>query len=111
MDGLYKHILIIQKYLKSRIIWVTELINKLSIAKNNDGVTINEIKVLSKDDGQVIQVINPQDNKCDFGFYMTPIYQNVERFSSSSISLNCYSTNQDILVEYKFKRNKYLKNN
>lgn len=78
--------------------------------QGDDGVTINEIKVLSKDDGQVIQVINPQDNKCDFGFYMTPIYQNVERFSSSSISLNCYSTNSDVSVEYRLKGNEYLKN-
>ncbi|MGO2441565.1 MAG: hypothetical protein ACTH8B_17000 [Serratia proteamaculans] len=78
--------------------------------QGNDGVTINEIKVLSKNDSQVIQVINPQSKKCDFGFYMTPIYQNVERFSSSSISLNCYSTNSDFSVEYRLKGNEYLKN-
>jgi hypothetical protein len=72
-------------------------------------VTINKIKVLNKDNGRVIQIINPQDKKCDFGFYMTPIYQNVERLSSSSISLNCYSTKSDVSVEYGFKQSKYLK--
>lgn len=79
--------------------------------QSKDGVTINEIKVLNKDDNQAVQVINPQGKNCDFGFYMTSIYQNVENFSNSSISLNCYSTNSDISVEYGLKGNKYLKRN
>ncbi|CCP05897.1 hypothetical protein [Erwinia amylovora] len=79
--------------------------------QGKDRVIINEIKVLNKNNSQVVQVINPQDKNCDFGFHMTPIYQNVEQFSSSSISLNCYSTNSDVSVEYGLKGNKFLKNN
>lgn len=79
--------------------------------KNKDGIIINKIKVLDKNDGHVVQVINPQDELCDFGFYMTPIYQNVERFSGSSISLNCYSTNSDVTVEYGLNKSEYIKQN
>lgn len=77
--------------------------------QGKDGVTINKIKVLSKDDGHIFQVINPQDKLCDFGFYLTPIYQNVEMFNDTSISLNCYSTNSDVTIEYGFINGKYVK--
>lgn len=73
-----------------------------------DGIVINKVKVINKKDGGVLQVINPQLNNCDFGFYMTPIYQNIEVLNKSTMSLNCYSTNSDITVEYGLKNGKYL---
>lgn len=77
--------------------------------QDKDRVAINKVKVISKDNGQVVQVINPQDKNCDFGFYMTSIYQNLERFDDSSISLNCYRTKSDFSIEYRLKGNSYIK--
>ena len=79
--------------------------------KYENEIVIHKINVVDKKSGHVIQTITPQDNQCDFGFYMTPIYQNMEQFSDSSISLNCYSTNADVTVEYEFENNKYVKVN
>ncbi|CAI1009241.1 Uncharacterised protein [Serratia rubidaea] len=77
--------------------------------KDKDGVVINKIKVISKENGHVVQIINIQDKRCDFGFHMTPIYQNMEKFSNSSILLNCNSTNSEIEIEYVFVNGKYVK--
>ncbi|MFI8418643.1 hypothetical protein ACQKDS_19755 [Serratia sp. NPDC078593] len=77
--------------------------------QSGNKVIINKVKVINKNDGQVIQIINPQDEDCDFGFYMTPVYQNIERLSRSSILLNCYSKDSSISVEYEFKGYEYLK--
>ncbi|WP_336215310.1 hypothetical protein [Enterobacter sp. P82] len=76
--------------------------------KDGADISIAKIKVLDKTNGNVIQVITPQKQECEFGFYMTPIYQNVEGFNNNSIYLNCYSTRADVIVNYKFDDNKYV---
>lgn len=76
--------------------------------KDGADISINKIKVLDKTNGNVIQVITPQKQECEFGFYMTSIYQNVEGFNNNSIYLNCYSTNADVIVDYTFDNNKYV---
>src|SRR5471030_236834 len=69
--------------------------------KNGDDISINEVKVLNKSSGKVEQVIDPQRHDCNFGFYMTAIYQNIEKIENpSQIALNCYSTGSDNSVMY-----------
>lgn len=74
------------------------------------GITINKIKVLDKKDGRVIQVIDPQLHDCQFGFFLTSIFENVENFNSSIITLNCYSARGDITTQYTFNKqtSKYI---
>lgn len=67
-------------------------------------VSANQIKVLDKKTGQVTQVINPQTENCDFGFYMTAIYENIDAVNDSTVSFNCYSTRGDISHEYTFNK-------
>lgn len=64
---------------------------------------INEINVIEKKNAKVIQTINPQSDKCDFGFYMTAIYQNLEKDNGGSF-LNCYSIKGDIVSELKYSK-------
>jgi len=72
--------------------------------KGND-ISINNVKVLDKHSGNVVQVIDPQLHNCTFGFYMTAIYQNIEKVNSpSGIVLNCYSTGSDNSVFYGFSK-------
>lgn len=79
--------------------------------KEGTDIVINKIKVFDKKSGNVIQIITPQKQECQFGFYMTSIYQNVEEFDSNSIFLNCYSTRANVTVGYKFDKNRYIKRN
>ncbi|GAB7271158.1 TPA: hypothetical protein QCI71_000333 [Enterobacter chuandaensis] len=65
-----------------------------------DGIVINKVNVIDKKSGKLIQVINPQMNDCEFGSYMTSIFQNIES-DGSQIRLNCYSTGPDVSVNYK----------
>ncbi|MGQ3660743.1 hypothetical protein [Citrobacter braakii] len=65
-----------------------------------DGIVINKVNVIDKKSGKLIQVINPQMNGCEFGTYMTSIFQNIES-DGSQIRLNCYSTGSDVSVNYK----------
>lgn len=70
---------------------------------DGSGITLNEVKVINKATGNVDQVINPQLHDCEFGFFMTAIYQNIESGSDrSQILLNCYSRRADMVVEYRF---------
>lgn len=79
--------------------------------KNENGIYIDKINIINKSTGKVDQTINPQSKTCDFGFYMTSIYQNIEgEKSPPQVRLNCYSTKGDISNNYKFDRDskKYL---
>ena len=55
----------------------------------NKKMEINEINVVDKKSGAVIQVINPQLNNCQLGFYMAPIYLHVATKNDTTIKLNC----------------------
>jgi hypothetical protein len=67
------------------------------------GVSVNKIKVLNKKSGKVDQIINPQLHNCNFGFFMTSIYQNLEIENNHfKVLLNCYSTGSDVSVIYRF---------
>lgn len=68
-----------------------------------DGIVINKVNVVDKKSGKFIQVINPQMNGCEFGSYMTSIFQNVET-DGSQIRLNCYSAGPDVSVNYKLNK-------
>ena len=71
-----------------------------------DGLAIHRIEVINKKTGKVDQIIDPQLYGCQFGFFTTPIYMNLEsETDASSIRLNCYSKGQyDNTVEYRFDR-------
>ena len=72
----------------------------------DDGLSVNKVMALNKSSGKVDQVIDPQLHQCDFGFYMTAIYQNIERLNNSSqIALNCYSKT-DFSVIYGLSQDK-----
>jgi len=71
---------------------------------SNDSLVIHYVKVLDKKFGTVIQTIDPQTENCDFGFYMTAIYQNVETVNDSTVSFHCYSMRDDISIEYVFNK-------
>lgn len=70
------------------------------------GIAIDKIKVLDKKDGRVIQVIDLQLYNCQFDFFMTRIFENVDNLNSSVISLNCYSVRGDITTHYSFNKRK-----
>ncbi|QLK63584.1 hypothetical protein GE278_22640 (plasmid) [Enterobacteriaceae bacterium Kacie_13] len=73
----------------------------------DDGLSVNKVMALNKSSGKVDQVIDPQLHQCDFGFYMTAIYQNIERLSNpSQIALNCYSKT-DFSVVYGLNQDKH----
>lgn len=68
-----------------------------------DGIVINRVSVLNKKTGRVDQILDPQQHQCDFGFYMTAIYQNIESLNQGKrVTLNCYSQKADISVDYRF---------
>lgn len=72
---------------------------------SNNSLVINRIKVLDKKRGTVIQTINPQTENCEFGFYMTAIYQNIETVNDSTVSFHCYSRKmEDISEDYAFNK-------
>lgn len=70
---------------------------------STDGIVINKVNVLDKKNGELTQVINPQLNGCEFGLYMTSIFQNIEK-DGSQIRLNCYSTRSDVSVNYRLNK-------
>jgi len=74
--------------------------------KTEKGVSIDKVKVLNKKTGNIDQIIDPQSHDCDFGFYMTAIYQNIEKDDDqSSIILNCYSNGPaDNSMFYRFDK-------
>lgn len=73
--------------------------------RSDNELEINTVKVINKKTGRVDQVINPQLHNCDFGFYMTAAYQNIEKDEDpSQIRLNCYSTGSDNSVGYYFDK-------
>lgn len=72
---------------------------------NENGIYIDKINILNKATGKIDQTINPQSQTCEFGFYMTSIYQNIEsKKTQPQVRLNCYSTKSDISNNYKFDR-------
>lgn len=77
---------------------------------SNNGPVINRVNVLDKKNGKVIQTINLPAGNCDFGFYMTAIYQNIETDNDATVSFHCYSSKADISEEYTFnkKEGRYL---
>ncbi|WP_155510367.1 hypothetical protein [Pseudomonas fluorescens] len=79
--------------------------------KNENGIYIDKINTINKATGEIEQTINPQSQACQFGFYMTSIYQNIEnKKEASQVRFNCYSTKVDIIEDYKFdaESRKYL---
>ena len=71
--------------------------------EGEEGIVINKVNVIDKVSGKLIQVINPQLNGCEFGSYMTSIFQNLEN-DGAQIHLNCYSIGPDISVNYIFNK-------
>lgn len=68
-----------------------------------DGIVINSVSIVNKKSGKVDQTIDPQQHQCQFGFYMTAIYQNIESDNAGKmVWLNCYSQQADITVDYHF---------
>lgn len=77
--------------------------------KKGDDISIDKVKVLNKSTGNVDQVIDPQLHNCTFGFYMTAIYQNIEKMDNpSQIVLNCYSTGSDNSVMYGLNQESHI---
>jgi len=75
--------------------------------KNSNGIAINKINVIEKNSGKIIQTINPNLNDCQFGFFMTTIFQNIETYNDG-ILLNCYSTGADVSVIYGFNKSRLI---
>lgn len=66
-----------------------------------DGIAVDSISVVNKKTGSVDQTIDPQQHQCQFGFFMTAIYQNMESDNAGKmVWLNCYSERADITVDY-----------
>ncbi len=75
---------------------------------NGDDISISQVRAVNKSSGKVDQVIDPQRHNCHFGFYMTAIYQNIERGGNSSqIALNCYSTGGDVSILYGLNKDQH----
>ena len=70
-----------------------------------DGITVDSISVINKKTGNTDQTIDPQQHQCQFGFFMTAIYQNMESDNAGKmVWLNCYSQQADITVDYHFDK-------
>ncbi|AJX13230.1 hypothetical protein [Burkholderia ubonensis] len=71
-----------------------------------EGLAIRRINVIDKKTGKVDQVVDPQLHGCQFGFFMTPIYMNLESAKSPyEVQLNCYSNGRfDVTVGYRFDK-------
>lgn len=67
------------------------------------GMVVEGIKAINKKNGNVDQILKPDFQQCQFGFFMTPVYMNIENgVDNRSITLNCYSHGGgDILLEYR----------
>ena len=90
----------------------TNLHSFIGVYENSgNGLAIHKVNVLNKKTGKIDQVITPQLYNCDFGFYMTAVYQHIETDGESpKIRLNCYSTGCGIKIGYHFdkKINSYI---
>lgn len=64
------------------------------------------IKVVDKRTRAVTQKFNPQDHDCSFGFFMAPIYMNVESYESKveQIILNCHGPKDGDIAFYVFNQ-------
>ncbi|MEJ2631507.1 MAG: hypothetical protein P8011_01240 [Acidihalobacter sp.] len=72
-----------------------------------NGITIDSIRVVDKRTRSVIQQFDPQQHNCAFGFFMTPIYMNLESATGAAgkgrrIGLNCNAPHGGSWVEYRF---------
>lgn len=79
--------------------------------QSNGEEFIDKINIINKKNGNIDQIINLQNNEtCQFGFYTTPIYMNIENGpDQDSVILHCYSQD-DNFIEYKYhqKSGKYI---
>lgn len=64
------------------------------------GISINKVRVINKLTKQVVQEFDPQKHDCSFGFFMTPIYMNIENAMADEIMLNCYGPRSGTLAYY-----------
>ena len=74
-------------------------------------VVINKIDVISKNSGEVIQVINPQLHDCWFGFYETDIYNHVVTEDNTTVELQCNRSEyvgNTRFYQYNKKKGKYV---
>ncbi|WP_223533266.1 hypothetical protein [Pseudomonas sp. GL-RE-20] len=79
--------------------------------EDENGAYINKVNIIDKTTGEIVQTFNPQLHGCDFGFFMTTIYQNIEsKKERSQVRLNCYSTKSDIFSDYRYdsENHRYL---
>ncbi|KAA8997038.1 hypothetical protein FJU30_19890 [Affinibrenneria salicis] len=69
----------------------TETHSFIGVYQRSGGdLALSGVKVLDKRSGKVVQVLNPQRQGCRFGFFMTPIYMNLENGENRSrVLLNC----------------------
>lgn len=70
--------------------------------KGNDVRTA--VKVVNKRSRQMIQVIHPEAHECFFGFYMTPIYMNVESYGSNGseqVLFHCHDPRDGSIAIYR----------
>ncbi|ASY77928.1 hypothetical protein [Pectobacterium polaris] len=77
----------------------------VGVYQNSDtGMVVEGVKAINKKSGNVDQLLQPDFQQCQFGFFMTPVYMNIENGGDNrSILLNCYSHGGgDILLEYRF---------
>lgn len=73
-----------------------------ALSKAEDMVDVR-VQVIDKKTGAVIQMIDPD---CSFGFYMTPIYMNIERGNSGSegVYFNCAGARDSELLYYSIQQ-------
>ena len=78
---------------------------------DDEEIQVNKINVVSKKDGKVIQVIDPQLNDCWFGFYTTYIYEHIFAENDTTIKLNCEGSayaDRVRFYQYDKKKEKYI---
>jgi hypothetical protein len=71
------------------------------------GITIDDVRVVNKKTGAIIQDIDVQQLSCTFGFLMTPIYMNIESVNSGKdeqIGLNCGGMRFQTVVHYSLNK-------
>jgi hypothetical protein len=64
------------------------------------------VNVVNKRSRQLVQLLQPEED-CFFGFFMTAIYMNVERYDSrgsEQVLFNCYSPKANVFVWYKLNK-------
>ncbi|WP_439860423.1 hypothetical protein [Pseudomonas sp. MBLB4136] len=79
---------------------------------SNSGVKITKIKVINRNSEKLVQEFNPQES-CDFGFFMTPIFMNIDSLHSTNreeVILNCGTPQGGDFVIYSFdkKQKKFI---